>query len=171
MDRPVDIVLTCVENVSVPPEAPTFLRASLPWINRLFVLSTAGDVSRHADIGVLPADVNESKLHEVEDLAEYFVALPWEPEGLPAKSLLREDFFTVNGLPLLFAGPGGSVEAPRFLSGPAGRTKNLSALFAGACDADPALRAARDEAGYTPAFSRWAYAERHGVLAPSLFDD
>jgi hypothetical protein len=84
--------------------------------------------------------VNESKLHEVEGLVEYFVILPWGLNGLPSKSLLREDFFTVNGLPLLSAGPGGSVEAPRFLSGPAGRSKKLTALFADACTADPARR-------------------------------
>jgi hypothetical protein len=171
MDRPVDIVLTRAEGVSVSPEAPTSLRASMPWIGRLFVLSAMGDTTRGAVIGVLPADVDESKLHEVEDLAEYFVVLPWEPGSLLPKSLLREDFFTVNGLPLLFAGPGGSAETPRFLPGPASRTKRLSALFADACAVDPILRATRDEAGYTIAFSRWAYAERHGVLAPSPFDD
>jgi hypothetical protein len=108
--------------------------------------------------------------YEIEDLAEYFVILPWKPDGLPAKSLLRVDFFTVNDLPLLFAGLGGLVEVPQFLSGPACRTKNLSALFADACATVPVLRAARDEAGYTIAFPRRAYAERHGVLAPSLFD-
>jgi hypothetical protein len=169
MDRPVDIVLTHVEGVSVSPEVQTSLRASMPWIGRLFVLSATG-ATRGAGIGVLPGDVDESRLHEVEDLAEYFVVFPWKSGDLLSKSLLREDFFTVNGLPLLIAGPGGSAEAPHFLFGPAGRTKSLSALFADACATDQALRATCDETGYTIAFSRWAYAERHGVLAPSPFD-
>jgi hypothetical protein len=166
----VDVVLNRMEGVSASPEAQTSLRASMPWIGRLFVPSAMGDATRGTGIDVLPADVDESNLHEVENLAEYFVVLPWEPGGLLSKSLLREDFFTVNGLPLLFAGPGGSAEAPRFLPGPAGRTKSLSALFAEACAVDPILRATRDEAGYAIAFSRWAYAERCGVLAPSPFD-
>jgi hypothetical protein len=167
-DYPVNIVLTNVKEMSSPSEIDKLL--PMLWNSRLFMLSDSMYETPHAKISVLPANVEESTLHEVEDLTEFFVLLPVDLVFPLSKSLVREDFFTVNGIPLLFAEPGGSAKTPHFLSGPAARTKRLSALFADACAEDPILCATRDEVGYTIAFSGWAYAERHGVLAPSPFD-
>lgn len=141
------------------------LRAAMPWLRHIHI--PTGIEMPGQSVFALPEGIEEAELHNVSSLAEHFFV--FRPDGLPAAPLLREDFFTPNGMPLFFAASGGSADAPNFLPGPAGRTKSLSALFAGACDADPALADQCSGVGYTLAFARWAYAERHGLLAPSPF--
>jgi hypothetical protein len=161
-----DAVLTTGWSAAELPAAVAAVRAAMPWLRRVHV-PYGGMAASGRDVFLLPEGVGEADLHRVESLAEHFLALP--PGRLPATPLLPVDFFTPNGLPLLFAAQGGSAEVPNFLPGPAGRTKSLGALFATACAVDPAPDDPRGAADYTLAFARWAYARRHGILAPGPF--
>lgn len=183
-----DAVLPCDWSAAELLSAVEVLRAAMPWLRRIHVpagLVEASGLTRTyfenvgaalpmahepsgRSVSSLPEGIEEADLHHVEALAEHFLVFP--PGRLPATPLLPVDFFTPNGLPLLFAAPGGSAEAPNFLpGGPIGRTKSLSALFASACAAEPTLAARCGAAGYTLTFALWAYAERHGILSPSPF--
>lgn len=180
-----DAVLPSGWGAAELPAVVRALRSAMPWLRRIHVpayaleasgLPCAGPENAAAtavpapcarSIFPLPAGIGEAELHCMEALAEHFLVFP--PGRLPTTPILSVDFFTPNGMPLLFAAPGGAAEEPNFLPGPAGRTKSLGALFAEDCVADPALVAQCHAAGYTLTFARWAYAKRHGILSRGPF--
>lgn len=165
---PLDAVLTGPQDTRSANETVASLRIVMPWLGRIFMPSSAQSPSDMEGIGILATGTDEANLHLVESLAEYFIVLPREAQGAFRQPLLREDFFTPNGLPLLFAKPDGTAKEPLFITGPAGRTKKLTALFAVANAAGP-LRMSRNEAEYPLAFARWAYGERYAIPALSPF--
>jgi hypothetical protein len=165
---PVDAVLTGAWDARSADETAASLRITMPWLGRVFMPPSAQQHPDMKDSGILAVGTDETNLHLTENLAEYFITLPWETRRTFRQPLLREDFFTPNGLPLLFAEPGGTAKEPLFITGPAGRTKKLTALFAAAGAAEPS-RTPRNEAEYALAFARWAYAGRHAILALNPF--
>ena len=83
-------------------------------------------------------------------------------EWLPSAPLCHVDFFTPNGIPLLFVDTnrqGGQEE--HFVQTATGRTKTLSAIFEQSRNGLELPAATK----YADALARFAYAEQHGILA------
>lgn len=147
-------------------ETVASIRTTMPWLRRIYV-QPSGLKSPGQDVHILPKGLEEADLHRVKNLGEHFIV--FLPTHLPATPLLPADFFTPNGIPLLFVKPGGSAEAPNFLPYPAGRTKSLCTLFAEAHATDTALADCHGMEKYALAFARWAYTEQHGILSLCSF--
>jgi hypothetical protein len=160
-DQPIDLVLTVGWDALNAKAALSFLRRAMPWLRRIFIPSTACEfVDIDKKISALPAGIEEDSLHLAHDLAEHFITLPHTAQEKLSRSLLPLDFFTPNALPLLFAEPGGTADAPRFAFGPAARTKELTLLFSRKWANKPF-----PNADYTLDFARWAYAQQKGILS------
>lgn len=73
--------------------------ASMPWLRRIH--ASSGDIEALGQ-GVLTLleGIEEADLHRIKSLAEYFIV--FRSAHLLTTPLLREDFFTPNGLPHLF---------------------------------------------------------------------
>jgi hypothetical protein len=135
------------------------IELQMPWVRYMFIQDDAAD--RVSDkVRLLPKGMDETRLHLVESLAEYFIVL--RPGWLPAAPLSRVDFFTPNGIPLLFVETKGQDERNnQFVQTATGRTKTLSAIFEqsrGGAELPATTQ-------YADALTRFAYAERHGILA------
>ncbi|MDR1660715.1 MAG: hypothetical protein LBR94_10365 [Desulfovibrio sp.] len=161
-DWTADAVLLCGGGEAGSAADAASLRAAMPWLRRIHVEAGADGTDYPdwtPDLIMMPDGITEADLPGLESLAEYFIV--FRPGRLPANPLLPADFFTPNGIPLLFVQPGdGDASGPPvFLPGPFCRTKSLARLFAESTEIQPAL----DE--YAEVFARWAYAEQHAILA------
>jgi hypothetical protein len=159
-DRPVDLILTHGWDAPATKAALYSLRRFMPWLRRIFIPSTVRGITDDNRVVAPPAAMGEDTLHSAADITEYFITLPRAAREDISGPLLPTDFFTPNGLPLLFAAPGGTAAAPPFVFGPAARTKKLTELFAA-----EGIPPGDNAASYTLAFARWAYARQHGVLS------
>ncbi|MDR0827777.1 MAG: hypothetical protein LBN33_07885 [Desulfovibrio sp.] len=131
----------------------------MPWVRSVFVQADAVDIVSDR-IQFLPKGMDEAHLYSVESLAEYFIVM-WSG-WLPAAPLCRVDFFTPNGLLLLFVDTEEQeIQGYNFVQLAAGRTKTLSAIF------EQSRRGMELPAAtkYAEALTGFAYAERYGILA------
>jgi hypothetical protein len=161
-DWTADAVLLCGGGEAGSAADAASLRAALPWLRHIHAGPGAAGTNgpaRTPDFLPLPDGIAEADLPGLESLAECFIV--FRPGRVPATPLLPADFFTPNGIPLLFAEQGEKTGLPNFADGPFCRTKSLARLFADFSKPAP------DE--YGKAFARWAYARRHAILAPDLF--
>ena len=159
---PVDIVM--LGGLDRPGPGPNLadLRAAMPWARRIFVpAAEAGHFGPEA--AILPEGMEMSRLPQVADLAEHFIVLRGR---LPGRLLTPLDFFTPNGLPLLFVRA--DCAQPCFAGVAAGMCKTAAALFAEAVAGDPSLSGPE---GYMASWARWAYTNQRGIPVPGHFPE
>ncbi|GHU02922.1 hypothetical protein FACS1894158_00070 [Betaproteobacteria bacterium] len=131
----------------------------MPWVRYIFVQADAMDMVSER-IRFLPDGMEEMHLHCVELLSEHFIVI--RSEWLPSVPLCRVDFFTPNGMPLLFVDTNGQDgQEEHFVQTASARTKTLSAVFEQSREGLELPAATK----YTDALTRFAYAEQHGILA------
>ncbi|MDR2124226.1 MAG: hypothetical protein LBP38_04490 [Desulfovibrio sp.] len=169
---PVDAVL-----LDAAAETARQLRRRQPWLRRIFADGDAGLQAAPETTRFTAAELNSAAgdstaklpavalLHLLPDIAEHYLVVR-EPDAMPAAARIA-DFFTPNGIPLLYCrediplrawpdactGHGCHAQTRQnsvdFLSSPTGRT-------GGALNAR----------GYAAALFRWTYAEARAVPVP-----
>ena len=156
-DWPVDIV---VSGEAPMDKAIPAIRRYMSWARRIHVwpgrLKKTG-----ADLAALPEGAEEPYLHQVSTLAENFIVL--RATAPPLRACRKLDFFTPNGIPLVFIRQEDAKEPSSFAKSASSRSKTLTGSFAKEAGAESYLG---DPEGYAKAFAAWACKSQHAIFAP-----
>ena len=152
-DWTTDLVLLSGE---YPTEAVIAIRRRLPWVRQIHVRPKRPSERLGRGLVTLPEGMEERRLHQADSLAEHFLVL--RAAEAPMRPYRQLDFFTPNGIPLVFVRQEEIRIPSPFVRCVASRSKSLSALFAEEAPAAP------EE--YADAFARWACDKQHAIPAP-----